>query len=91
MDEGDNILVPSPGFPLYQVIVDSLGGNVKHYALKPESSWECDFEDMEKLIDQNTKAILINNPSNPCGSCYSREHLVEIAAFAKYLLFFVLF
>eukprot|EP01031_Cornospumella_fuschlensis_P030806 gene30806-37219_t len=83
VNEGDNILVPKPCFPLYQVIVDSLGGKVKHYALLPHKNWECDLESMEKLIDSNTKAILINNPSNPCGSNFSPQHLIDIAAVAR--------
>lgn len=83
IDEGDNILVPSPGFPLYQVIINSLGGLSKHYNLIPEKSWECDLDSMEQLIDNRTKAILINNPSNPCGAVYSQSHLEAIGALAK--------
>lgn len=83
IDEGDNILAPCPGFPLYQVITDSLGGVTKHYPLLPEKSWECDLEKMEELIDKRTRAILINNPSNPCGACYSASHLKAIAALAR--------
>lgn len=100
LSAGDNILVPCPGFPLYQVITESLGGHVKHYALQvaplslslshaispspqPEKEWECDLEDMDRLVDENTKAILITNPSNPCGSSYSREHLTAIVEIAR--------
>jgi tyrosine aminotransferase len=83
VDEGDNILVPSPGFPLYQVIAESLGGSVKNYPLLPLSNWECDLKAMDKLIDRRTKAILINNPSNPCGANYSAAHLTEIAKVAR--------
>jgi hypothetical protein len=78
VDEGDNILVPQPGFPLYQVIAESLGGNTKNYALLPHKGWECDLQDMEAQIDENTKAILVNNPSNPTGSNYSEAHLKAI-------------
>jgi tyrosine aminotransferase len=80
---GDNILVPRPGFPLYQVITQSMGGTVKHYPLKPEESWNCDLEAMEKLIDTKTKVIVVSNPSNPCGSNYSAEHLKDICAVAR--------
>ncbi len=79
---GDNILVPCPGFPLYQVITESLGGKVKHYPLLPLHNWECDIEEMEKLIDTKTKAILVNNPSNPCGANYTAAHLASIAKIA---------
>lgn len=80
---GDNVLVPKPGFPLYQVITQSLGGSVRQYPLKPEESWNCDVEAMDKLIDSKTKAIVVCNPSNPCGSSYTAEHLQEICAVAR--------
>mmetsp|Transcript_87972 Transcript_87972/g.172084 ORF Transcript_87972/g.172084 Transcript_87972/m.172084 type:complete len:412 (-) Transcript_87972:164-1399(-) len=83
VDEGDNILVPKPGFPLYQVITQSLGGSVKQYPLKPEESWNCDVEAMDSMVDSKTKAIVISNPSNPCGSNFSVDHLKAIAAVAR--------
>lgn len=83
LNPGDNILLPRPGFSVYQVIADSLGAESRYYDLLADNNWECDFKSMESLIDSNTKAILVNNPSNPCGSNYSREHLREIALFAK--------
>jgi len=83
LNEGDNVLVPTPGFPLYQVIIESLGGNAKSYPLDPSKQWECDLDAMDKLVDDKTRAILINNPSNPCGANYSAEHLKAIAAIAR--------
>lgn len=83
INEGDNILVPQPAFPLYQVITESLGGHVKYYPLKADCDWECDLEAMDAQVDSRTKAILINNPSNPCGSNFSAEHLLGIAAVAR--------
>ena len=83
LNSGDNILVPKPGFPLYQVISESLGGSVKQYSLKPEEAWNCDVAEMDRLIDSKTKAIVISNPSNPCGSNFTAEHLREIAAVAR--------
>lgn len=83
VNPGDNILIPCPGFSLYQVLVDSLLGNVKKYNLLPNNNWECDLQHMESLIDNKTKAILINNPSNPCGSNFSKEHLLNIIEIAK--------
>lgn len=83
LNEGDNILVPKPAFPLYQVITESLGGSVKYYNLIAEKGWECDLQAMESIIDSKTKAIVINNPSNPCGSNFSSEHLLEIAKIAR--------
>jgi len=83
LNEGDDMLVPKPGFPLYQVITHSLGGTVTYYPLLPTKSWECDTEMMKKIIKPNTKAILINNPSNPCGSNFSLVHLEQIVLIAK--------
>lgn len=48
-------------------------------AFQPEKNWEADLAEMERLIDENTVAIIVNSPSNPCGSVYSKEHLKDIA------------
>lgn len=77
-DEGDNILIPRPGFSLYKTLAESLGIEVRQYDLLPEKSWEIDLDHLESLIDSNTRAVIVCNPSNPCGSVYSREHLLEI-------------
>ncbi|TMW60612.1 hypothetical protein Poli38472_000654 [Pythium oligandrum] len=84
LNPGDNILLPKPGFPLYQVICDAHKIKCKFYNLLPEKNWEVDLEHLESLIDENTKAILINNPSNPCGSVYTEEHLKKILAVADH-------
>ena len=68
---------------MYQVIAESLGSTVRAYPLKPEESWNCDLEAMDSLIDSRTKAIVISNPSNPCGSNFTAEHLAAIAAVAR--------
>jgi len=80
---GDNILIPRPGFSLYQTLGRSYGLEVKFYNLLPEKEWEADLEHMESLIDDNTKCIVVNNPSNPCGSVYSKEHLKAILNIAE--------
>ena len=80
---GDNILVPRPGFPLYKTLANGLGIKTKEYNLLPKNDWHVDIEHLESLIDQNTKGILINNPSNPCGSVFDEKHLLEILAVAE--------
>ncbi|XP_036400313.1 tyrosine aminotransferase [Megalops cyprinoides] len=80
---GDNILVPCPGFSLYKTLAVSLGIQVKLYNLQPEKSWEIDLEHLESLIDEKTACLIVNNPSNPCGSVYSKEHLQDILAVAS--------
>ena len=82
-NEGQNILLPRPGFSLYRTLCDSKGIEVRYYDLVPEKQWECDLDHMGSLIDHNTTVILINNPSNPCGSVYSEKHLLEILLLAE--------
>lgn len=82
---GDNILLPSPGFSLYDTICGSYGIEARHYTCDPERSWESNLDQMKSLADGNTRAILINNPSNPCGSNFSREHVKAIVATAEAL------
>jgi len=83
LNPGDNILIPKPGFSLYNTIAGSKGYKVKYYNLLPDQSWEVDTQHLRSLIDENTKAILVNNPSNPCGSVYTAEHLKEILEVAE--------
>lgn len=75
---GQNILVPRPGFPLYRTLAEGLSIKTKHYDLMPEKNWEVNLAMLEDTIDENTAAIVINNPSNPCGSVYSAQHLRAI-------------
>lgn len=86
-NEGQNILLPMPGFSLYETLASSKGIECKFYKLLPEKNWIIDLENLESLIDDKTAAILINNPSNPCGSNYSSEHLLKVLSVAsKYSL-----
>ncbi|XP_068459740.1 tyrosine aminotransferase [Clinocottus analis] len=80
---GDNILVPCPGFSLYKTLAVSMGIKVKLYNLLPERSWEADLQHMESLIDERTSCLIITNPSNPCGSVFSEEHLQKILKVAS--------
>eukprot|EP00123_Amoebidium_parasiticum_P020842 comp5742_c0_seq1/m.1607 comp5742_c0_seq1/g.1607 ORF comp5742_c0_seq1/g.1607 comp5742_c0_seq1/m.1607 type:complete len:419 (-) comp5742_c0_seq1:145-1401(-) len=80
---GQNVLVPLPGFPIYETILKSRGMNAKHYHLLPDRQWEIDLADLESQIDDQTAAILLNNPSNPCGSNYSQRHLEDLLEVAE--------
>lgn len=80
---GDNILCPAPGFCLYETAAGHSGSETKFYNLDPSRQWEVDIAHMESQIDSRTKAIVVNNPSNPCGANYSKEHLLDILAVAE--------
>ncbi|KAG0258746.1 hypothetical protein DFQ27_004475 [Actinomortierella ambigua] len=79
-NEGDNILLPRPGFSLYQTLADSKGIEVRYYDLLPEKNWEMDLKQLESLIDERTATVVMNNPSNPCGSVFSKQHLLDFLA-----------
>ncbi|KAB5574764.1 hypothetical protein PHYPO_G00212800 [Pangasianodon hypophthalmus] len=80
---GDNILVPCPGFSLYKTLAVSMGIQVKLYNLLPEKSWEIDLQHLESLIDERTTCLIVNNPSNPCGSVFTKGHLQNILSVAS--------
>jgi len=80
---GDNILVPRPGFSIYKTLAGSLGINVKYYDHLEKNNWEIDVEGMERQIDEKTVSIIVNNPSNPCGSVCSKSNLEDIIRVAE--------
>ncbi|CAG9566760.1 unnamed protein product [Danaus chrysippus] len=82
-DSGQNILVPRPGFMIYQTLAEGLGITIKFYSLLPNEQWKVDLDDLEGQIDDDTAAIIVINPSNPCGSVYDKEHLIEILDIAS--------
>jgi tyrosine aminotransferase len=79
---GDNMLVPSPGFPLYETLMAPLGITTRFYQLMPEQNWEVNLPDLERRIDSKTRALILNNPSNPTGAVFSRSHLESLLALA---------
>jgi len=85
LDVGTTLLVPQPGFPLYEEIAKSIGANVVHYHLNPEQNWECDIEHLKSIMSSNhdVRAMVINNPSSTTGAVFSEEHLSAIARFAN--------
>jgi len=83
LDPGDNVLTPSPGYPLYTAVLAKLDVQENPYFLDEENEWMPDPEDIRKKINSKTKAIVIINPNNPTGSLASKEVLMEIAKIAE--------
>ena len=83
IDDGDEILVPSPDYPLWTGCVTLAGGKAVHYICDEQADWYPDIEDMRSKITDKTKAIVIINPNNPTGAVYPKEVLEEIAALAR--------
>lgn len=79
---GQNLLVPRPCYN-YKTWTDGLHIETKMYNLEPSKNWEIDIVQMESLINDKTRAILINNPGNPCGNVFSEEHILEILEVAE--------
>ncbi len=83
LSEGENILMPSPGYPLYNAIVGKLGLVENNYMLVEENGWQPDPEDIKKRINKKTKAIVLINPNNPTGSICSLETMKAIIKLAE--------
>ncbi|WWC97693.1 tyrosine aminotransferase [Kwoniella sp. B9012] len=81
--EKSNILLPRPGFAQYTALLANLDAEIRYYDCVEDKDWEVDLEMIDQLCDDNTRAILINNPSNPCGSNYSRQALKDILVIAE--------
>lgn len=83
LDNGDEILVPAPDYPLWTASVSLAGGTPVHYMCDEQNEWNPDIEDIKKKITDRTKGIVIINPNNPTGALYSEEILLEIAEVAR--------
>ena len=83
LDNGDEILVSAPDYPLWTAAVTLAGGNAVHYMCDEQNEWNPDIEDMRKKITKKTKGIVIINPNNPTGALYSEEILKEIVQVAR--------
>lgn len=83
LDNGDEILVPSPDYPLWTASVTLAGGNAVHYMCDEQNEWNPDIDDIKKKITPKTKGIVIINPNNPTGALYSNEVLKEIVEIAR--------
>lgn len=83
LDSGDEVLIPSPDYPLWTACVTLSGGTPVHYICDEEAEWYPDIADIESKVTPRTKAIVIINPNNPTGAVYPREVLQEIVEVAR--------
>ena len=83
LDSGDEILIPSPAYPLWTACANLAGGKAVHYICDEESDWMPDLADMESKITPRTKALVIINPNNPTGALYPQDLLEQIVEIAR--------
>ena len=83
LDTGDEVLVPSPDYPLWTACVTLAGGKAVHYICDEEAEWNPDIDDIKKKITNRTKAIVIINPNNPTGALYPKDVLQQIVKVAR--------
>ena len=83
LNNGDEVLIPSPDYPLWTAAVNLSGGKPVHYSCDEENDWQPSIDDIKSKINDNTKALVIINPNNPTGAVYSEEILQELVDIAE--------
>ena len=83
LNTGDEVLVPSPDYPLWTACTNLAGGTAVHYTCDEQSDWYPDIADIESKVNSKTKAIVIINPNNPTGALYPKEVLEKIVDIAR--------
>jgi alanine-synthesizing transaminase len=83
LNPGDEVLVPSPDYPLWTASVVIHGATAVHYPCRPERGYVPDPEEIERLVTDKTRAIVVINPNNPTGAVYPREVLTALAGIAE--------
>lgn len=83
LDDGDEVLIPAPDYPLWTAATSLAGGVPLHYRCLEEDGWQPDVEHIRSLITPRTKALVVINPNNPTGAVYSREVLTALVEVAR--------
>lgn len=83
LNPGDEVLVPSPDYPLWSAAVALNGGKPRYYGCDPQRGFQPDIDHIESLLSERTKAIVVINPNNPSGAVYGRDVLKQLAALAE--------
>jgi len=83
LDEGDEVLIPTPDYPLWTAMTSLAGGTPVHYLCDEQNGWNPDLEDIRAKITPRTKALVVINPNNPTGAVYSREVVAGLVQIAR--------
>lgn len=83
LNQGDEVLIPSPDYPLWTAAVTLNAGRAVHYPCPPENDFQPDLEAVERLITDRTRAIVVINPNNPTGAAYDRKTLEGLVSLAE--------
>jgi aspartate/methionine/tyrosine aminotransferase len=83
VNEGDEVIYPNPGFPIYESMINFVGGKAMPLQLKEERNFAFDIEDLKKLLSPKTKMVIINTPQNPTGGILTEKDIREIADVLK--------
>ncbi len=83
LDNGDQVLIPSPDYPLWTASTSLAGGTPVHYLCDETQGWQPDIADLESKITERTKALVVINPNNPTGAVYTREVLTQMVDLAR--------
>jgi alanine-synthesizing transaminase len=83
LNNGDEMLIPAPDYPLWTAAVSLSGGKAVHYVCDERAGWQPDLEDIERRITKHTRGIVVINPNNPTGAVYTRETLEAILELAR--------
>jgi len=90
VNEGDEVIYPNPGFPIYESMINFVGGVPVPLKLREDRGFRMDVADLERLITPRTKMLIVNSPHNPTGSVLTREDVAAIADIARDRDFFIL-
>lgn len=83
LNDGDEVLIPSPDFPLWSAAANLCGGKPVHYQCDEQADWQPDLAHLERCISPRSRALVVINPNNPTGAVYGKEMLLELVEFAR--------
>jgi aspartate aminotransferase len=83
VDEGDEVIYPNPGFPIYESMIEFMGAKAVPVQLKEEFDFRLDIKELAKLVTKKTKMIIVNSPQNPTGGVLNKDDLKAIADIAR--------